>query len=705
MTQNVKQRKGKPLQTAAQYVKGVGPHRYELLTRLGIHTVYDLLTYVPRSYEDRSNLKLISQIREGEQVTVRGTITDAKVRTLRRRRTILEVYVEDETDGVVGVWFNQDYLYERFKEGDTVLFSGKVKLYKSEKRMHNPYFEVLPKGPVEGAEDLAELETEPIVPIYHLTEDLSQNVLRKIMKNAIADYLESVPEMLPSEYRKKRQLLSIRDALKAIHFPASMELAARARKRLAYDEFFILELGMSCRRRSIRKEAKPHRIKVTEEIDRHIRALFPFEFTDDQSKVISEITQDLESSYPMNRLLQGDVGSGKTVVAVYALLSAVACGYQGAIMAPTEILASQHCRTLADLLARARVKAHLILGSTPPKEKKQILEGARTGDIQIIIGTHALIQKSVTFKHLAVLVVDEQHKFGVLQRDEFRKKGEHPDCLVMTATPIPRTLMLSVFGDLDVSTIERMPPGRVPVETIWVEPKKRAEAHDFVKKHIDKGRQVFIVYPLVKESENSDLKAATEMADRLQFEVFPELTVGLLHGQMKSAEKEEIMDRFRRRLVHILVSTIVVEVGVDVPNASIMIVEHAERFGLAQLHQLRGRIGRGRHKSYFLLFADARTQEAKERLKIFTRTRNGFRIAEEDLKIRGPGQFFGTAQHGLPELTIANLIDDYDVLRLARKDAFELAKGDPDLRTREHALIREALLKKFAGRLDLIRIG
>ena len=691
--------------TPAQYVKGVGPQRYELLKRLGIFTVEDLLTFAPRSYKDLSNLKMISRIKEGEHVTVRGNIYDAKIRTLRGGRSILEVFVEDETGYVVGVWFNQDYLFDKFRDGGTVLFSGKVKLYKFEKQIQNPDFEILSEGPVGGAEDLAEIATDPIVPIYRLTEGLTQNILRKIMKNALSDYLDSVPEMLPEELRKKKELISIGHALKSLHFPESTELGARARKRLSYDEFFILELGMSCRRRGIRKEAKPHTIRVTEEIDTHIRALFPFTFTEDQDKVIAEIKSDLESSSPMNRLLQGDVGSGKTAIAVYALLAAVACGYQGAIMAPTEILASQHYRTMSDLLSRAKVKARLILGSTPQKIKKEILKGARTGQIQIVIGTHSLIQRDVKFRNLAVLVVDEQHKFGVMQRKTFRKKGENPDCLVMTATPIPRTLMLSVFGDLDVSTIEKMPPGRIPVKTVFVPPEKRPEAYDFLKAQIKKGRQVFIVYPLVEESDKLNLQAATEMAEYLQKEVFMQFKIGLLHGKMKGAEKEEIMNKFRTRFIHILVATIVVEVGVDVPNASMMVVEHAERFGLAQLHQLRGRIGRGRHKSYFFLFAEAKTSEAKQRLKIFTRTRSGFRIAEEDLKIRGPGQFFGTAQHGLPELKIANLIDDYDILRIARKDAFELAKGDPDLTMKEHALIREALLRKFAGRLDLISIG
>jgi len=705
MAEKVKVQNRDVLETPAQYVKGVGPQRYELLKRLGIFTVEDLLTFAPRSYEDRSNLKTISRIKEGEHVTIKGAVYDARIRTFRGGRTMLEVFVEDETGYAVGVWFNQEYLYEKFRDGGTALLSGKVKLYNFEKQIHNPYFEILSKGPVGGAEDLAEISTEPIVPIYHLTEGLTQSILRKIVRNALADYLDSFPEMLPAEFRKKRQLLSIGFALKSLHFPESMELAARARKRLSYDEFFILELGMSCRRRSIRRETKPHRIKVIAKIDAHIRALFPFEFTEDQNKVIAEITSDLESGYPMNRLLQGDVGSGKTAVAVYALLAAVACGYQGAIMAPTEILASQHYGTMRELLSKAKVKARLILGSTPQGTKKEILKGAQTGEIQIVIGTHALIQKSVKFKNLAVLVVDEQHKFGVLQRSTFRKKGENPDCLVMTATPIPRTLMLSVFGDLDVSTIEKMPPGRIPVKTVWVPPEKRAQAYDFLKKQIKKGRQVFIVYPLVEESDRINLKAATEMAERLQEGPFRQFKVGLLHGKMKGTEKEKIMNKFRRRFIHILVATIVVEVGVDVPNASIMVVEHAERFGLAQLHQLRGRIGRGRHKSYFMLFAEAKTREAKERLKIFTRTRSGFRIAEEDLRIRGPGQFFGTAQHGLPELKIANLIEDYDILRLARKDAFELAKNDPDLTMKEHAPVRHALLKKFAGRLDLIRVG
>jgi len=693
------------LKTPAQFVKGVGPSRYELLKRLGIVTVQDVFSLLPRHYEDRSNLKTISQAKEGQQVTVAGQIYDAKLRRLRGGKSLLEVFVEDETGYIIGVWFNQDYLFDKFKDGGQVILSGKVRIYKSEKQIHNPYYEILSEGPAAEKISLDDISTDPIVPIYPATEGLGQNVLRKIVRNALGRYLEAVPEIFPEKFLKERRLLPIRKALWSLHFPRSMEEALLARKRLSYDEFFLLELGMSCRRRSIVRDAKPHSIRITDKIDAHIRTLFPFKFTADQDKVIREIKKDLESPYPMNRLLQGDVGSGKTVVAIYALLSAIACGYQAAIMVPTEILAAQHYKTISGLLEKAKVKTALILGSTPAKDKKKILRAAADGRLDLVIGTHALIQKHVAFRNLAVLVVDEQHKFGVLQRTSFREKGENPDCLVMTATPIPRTLMLSVFGDLDVSTIEHMPPGRQTVETIWVPTQKRAETYDFLRKQIKKGRQLFVVYPLVEESDKLDLKAAKQMAKYLQKEVFRDLKVGVLHGKMKGTEKDEIMKRFRRRLIHVLVATVVVEVGIDVPNASLMLVEHGERFGLAQLHQLRGRIGRGRHKSYFLLFAEARTPEAAKRLKVFTRTTSGFRIAEEDLKIRGPGQFFGTAQHGLPELRIADLAQDYELLRLARKDAFELAKSDPDLIMEKHAPLREALLRKFEGRLDLINIG
>jgi len=692
--------KGKStLQNPAQFAKGVGPRRYALLKRLGVNTIEDLLLFLPRDYHDRTRVKKVADLRKGESAVVEVDIFGMKLRRIPPRRTVLEVNIGDDSGLAEAVFFNQEYLAEKFAEGGRLLLWGKVRIYKGRKQFQNPNFEILKE------EASSEAFTDPILPVYPLTEGLSQRQICSIQKRAVEDFADGFLEIQPPEILKRRRLLPIQEAIRKVHFPGTIEEAREARRRLAYDELFLFQTAMALRKRKVEVEHKPHNIRITPRIDEHIRRLFPFRLTPDQEKVIREIKKDLESPHPMNRLLQGDVGSGKTVVAIYAILAAVANKLQAALMAPTEILAAQHFGTIRAYLEKARVRYALIVGGLSKAKREKLLSATAAGEIDLVVGTHSLIQEEVTFKNLALLVVDEQHKFGVLQRAALRKKGLHPDCLVMTATPIPRTLTLSVFGDLDVSIIEKMPPGRKPVKTILVPPKKREAAFGFLRDEVRAGRQVFIVYPLVEESERLDLQAATKMAEELQKGAFKDFRVGLVHGRMRREEKERVMGNFEKGLIQVLVATTVVEVGIDIPNASVMVIEHAERFGLSQLHQLRGRIGRGAHKSYCLLFGEARTPEARARLAIMAKTNDGFKIAEEDLRIRGPGEFFGTRQHGLPELKVANLIFDFDILRRAREDAFNLVRRDPALKQPPHTAIRRALLQKFRGRLELADVG
>ncbi|HHT9124791.1 MAG TPA: ATP-dependent DNA helicase RecG [Candidatus Brocadiia bacterium] len=677
-----------------QYLKGVGPRRFALLKRLGIQTIYDLLYYFPRDYQDRSNILNISNIPVNTVATVKGRVIDINSYYARSGKHVLEVYLNDNTGTVQGIWFNQPFLKKKFHVGDEFIFYGRVRFYKC-LQIANPEFELITDDP---------LMNEGIVPIYPLTEYLTQALFRNLTKNAVDEYVGSVKEMLDEEFLAKRQLCSVTDALKNIHFPESLEHLKMARRRLSYDEFFLLEVAMALRRRGI-KEGTGYAFKIGQNVESHILRLFPFSLTNGQKWVIGEIRDDMRSEKPMNRLLQGDVGSGKTAVAIYALLAAIANGFQTALMAPTEILAEQHYQTLLRYLSHARVKILLLTGGSPTAMRKENIGKINHGEIDLVVGTHALIMKDVKFKKLGLVVVDEQHKFGVIQRANLRMKGCRPDVLVMTATPIPRTLSLTIFGDLDISILNEIPPGRTPVETRLHSEKHLAEAYEFIRNELNQGRQAFVIYPLVKESEKLDLKSATEGAKKLQDIVFPKFKVGLLHGQMKQQDKDRIMKDFRERRYDILVSTIVIEVGIDVPNATIMVIEHAERFGLAQLHQLRGRIGRGPHKSYCLLFGNPRTPEARKRLQIMTQTNDGFRIAEEDLQIRGPGEFFGTRQHGLPELKIGDLIGDYPLLKLARDDAFSIVKNDGRLEQEKNRFIKETVIERFKGRLNLISIG
>jgi ATP-dependent DNA helicase RecG len=687
------------LDKSIQYIKGVGPKRTQTLGRLGIHTIKDLLYYFPRTHQDRSRVEEISNLTDGATAMVKGIVSNIKSFRTRGWKSVFEASVGDGTGILQVKWFNRPYQSEIFQVDDHIFLYGKVSLYKQSLHMVNPEYEIVSEEDGSG-------KSVGIIPVYPLTEDVRQASFRKLVKTVVDEHFHKVDEIFTDDIIRKHKFVPITYAIKNIHFPDSLDSLEESKRRLKYEEFFVFETAMALRKRSI-KEMSGYKFRIGPNVENHIYKLFPFELTKSQQKVIREIHEDMCSERPMNRLLQGDVGSGKTAVAVYALLAAVANGFQTAFMAPTEILAEQHYRTLSVLLAKAEVKILLLTGGAKAKTRKENIERIKQGEIDLVIGTHALIEKDVEFKKLGLIVIDEQHKFGVTQRTRLRQKGHkyQPDVLVMTATPIPRSLSLTVFGDLDISTIDELPPGRTPVETYRVTAKKENDAYGFIRKEIEKGRQAFVVYPLVEESEKLDLKAATVEAKRLQDEVFPELKVGLLHGQMKSEEKDKTMSDFINHKYDILVSTIVIEVGIDVPNATVMAIEHAERFGLAQLHQLRGRIGRSSYQSYCLLFSTPKSAESRQRLAIMLATNDGFKIAEEDLRLRGPGEFFGTRQHGLPEFKIGDIINDYGILKLARDDAFELVNESRKSKASKDRMLLKRITDNFKHKLDLINTG
>ena len=681
-----------------QYVQGIGPKRVELLERLGVVTVRDLLYLFPRKYHDRHNLVPITEVKAGEQAMVLGDVIKVNLRRRGRGKGVLVVEIRDESGEMRAVWFNQNYLAERFDAGDTVLLWGPVRQYNGLEFI-NPGFEHV------GAEEHGGIaltdEASPLVPVYPLTEGLSQGQVRPIIRTALDAYGALLPEVLPEELRTRYGLPGIARALADAHFPESLEAKEGAKRRLIYEEFLVFELAVALRRQAARS-AEGIAFKMSAEFDRRIRKLFPFELTASQEGALAEILRDMQISAPMNRLIQGDVGCGKTVVALYAMLLASANKYQSAIMAPTEILAEQHYRTITRMLEGSKVRVRLLTGSS---DRDRALTEIERGEADIIIGTHAVIQSDVTFRRLGFIVIDEQHKFGVMQRARLRWKGRLPDVLVMTATPIPRTLALTVFGDLDISTIGELPPGRRPVATKKLSPGRLGRAYESIRKQVAAGRQAYVVCPLIEQSETLDLRSAMETADELESRVFPEFSVGLLHGRMSAEEKERAMGAFARGDMQIMVSTIVVEVGIDVPNATVMLILHAERFGLAQLHQLRGRVGRGAEQAACLLCGSPKSDDAKQRLKVLCETTDGFRIAEEDLKLRGTGELFGTRQHGLPDVRIGDFVEDVETLERARDDAAALVAADPKLERSEHAALRRRMLDLYRDKLGLIGIG
>jgi len=701
--------KARTLSQPIQFVKGVGPRIAKKLERKGIKTVEDALYFLPRRYEDRRVIKKISEVRVGKVETILGEVLLAEAVFYRgTRKRVFEAIVGDGTGTLTLKWFHgsEEYLKNRFKKGRRVVVSGEVTLFRHQREIHHPDVEIADH--IEGAP----LHFKRIVPIYSEPEGLYQKTIRKIMKGVVDGYAHELTSPMPEDIIRRQNLMDFREAIRHVHFPpedASLEAfnlnRSDAHRRIVFDEFFFLQLGLALRRSEVKGEQGiPFRI-LHGYTERFLQSL-DFRLTAAQERVLAEIEEDMRQPHPMNRLIQGDVGSGKTVVALMAALIAVENGFQAAFMVPTEILGEQHFLNIRRLVKPLGIRSVLLTSTIKGSEREEKLRAITSGDDHIIIGTHALIQEHVHFHRLGLVVIDEQHKFGVIQRATLRRKGTNPDVLVMTATPIPRTLALTLYGDLAVSIIDEFPPGRVPVETRLYFERSRAKVYDLVKEEIRRGRQTFLVYPLVEESDKVDLLDATRMADHLQRDVFPEFRVGLIHGRMKGEEKEEVMVKFRDGQIDILVATTVIEVGIDIPNAALILVEHAERFGLPQLHQLRGRIGRGRYPSKCLLLAQyRRSEEARRRLRVMEETNDGFRIAEEDLVIRGPGEFLGTRQSGLPDFRVANILRDGKILNQARQEAFSLVEMDPDLSRPGHRPLAKALRERWKGRLELARVG
>lgn len=698
------------LLTPIQYVKGVGPKRAKLFEKKGILTVEDGLYFLPRSYEDRRHLKKISELRAGGKETGFGEILLSGTAFYQnKKKRVFEVVVGDGSGTITLKWFrgNERYLKERFKKGQRMIFSGEVRWFNYQKEIHHPDVEI-----VEGDIEEDYLNFKRIVPIYSETEGLYQKTLRRLLKSIVDGYSDELMSPIPAEIVERQDLIDFSEAFRRVHFPPDGESIEKlnlqrsdGHRRIIFDEFFFLELGLALKKRGVALEAGIS-FKTGGTLSKKLLNQLSFQLTRAQERALAEIVEDMEKPHPMNRLIQGDVGSGKTIVALLASLRAVEFGYQAAIMAPTEVLAEQHYLTIHRWVEPLGVGVALLTSNIKGSEREEIYDRIRRGEVQIVIGTHAVIQEQVEFHRLGLAIIDEQHKFGVVQRGLLKKKGGNPDVLVMTATPIPRTLAMTIYGDLDISLIDEMPPGRLPVETKVFTESARSRVYRIVEEEVKKGRQVFIVYPLVEESEKLDLMDATQMAERLQKDVFPGFRIGLLHGRMKSDEKEAIMGEFKERAIHILVATTVIEVGIDIPNASIMVVEHAERFGLSQLHQLRGRIGRGQYPSKCILLAQYRSsEEAKVRLRAMEQTNDGFKIAEQDLELRGPGEFFGIRQSGLPDFRVAHLIRDTPILIEARKEAFRLVQGDPDLEKPSHSALKDVLKKRWKGRLELATIG
>ena len=677
------------LTKSAQYIKGVGPARFKILNRLGIYTVGDLLYYFPRRYEDRRNFTTIAALEVGSYATVKGELFNLSLRRSKKGLSIFQVVLGDETGVIEAIWFNQPFMKRYFKVGQEVILYGRIEKYRR-LQMNSPDFEFVSK------ED-ASLHMGRIVPIYPLTSHINQRYLRTIISRAEEVCCSFVPDMLPYGLRQSLDLLPLTLAIRYIHFPQDFSLKEAAYKRLVFDEFFLFQIILALKKLQQGKQKKGIAHKREGRLIEAFKKALPFKLTRDQEKVIKEIENDMANARPMSRLLQGDVGSGKTIVAVYALVLSLQSGFQAALMAPTEILAEQHYLSLSKLLLPLGVNVGILISSMSLKAKQQTLQDLQSGQLDIVIGTHALIEENIQFKKLGLVVVDEQHKFGVVQRSLLRQKGRIPDYLVMTATPIPRTLAMTLYGDLDISTIKELPKGRRPISTFRVENKAIKDVYKFIREEISSGRQAYIVYPLVKRSLKFELKAATEMYQKLKQEQLSNLRLGLIHGQMKALEKEKVMQEFKNHKIDILVSTTVIEVGIDISNASVMVIEHAERFGLSQLHQLRGRIGRGPHLSYCILVSDAQTKKAKLRLEAMLGSSDGFFLANQDLDIRGPGQFFGPAQHGLAELKIGNIVQDMQLMELAREEAFSLVKGDPNLNFSQHLLIRKRLQERFSS--------
>lgn len=719
------------LATPVQFLKGVGPARAELLERVGLHTVRDVLFYFPRDYQDLSDERGVDRLEEGKLQSVRGVVEDIDQRNTSAGGCVLGVSFRCPGGHLRGLWFNQPFMRDRFTFGQRVLLSGKPKYEGLVWQMHHPRVETLDQE-----------EDEPVtklLPVYPLTEGLLQWQIRRIVRGAVETYAGVLEEVFPEEYLQSHDLWPLRQALPQIHFPADQDSLDRARRRLVYQELLILQLGLAVKRQQQHEQRKAPALEATAKIDARIRRLFPFELTAGQERAIADIAADMAGPLPMNRLLQGDVGSGKTVVAVYAMLLAVAHGYQAVLMAPTEVLARQHALTLDRMLAASQVRRAALTGGLSTAQRAALLQLIAAGQLDLVIGTQAIIQEDVSFAKLGLVVIDEQHKFGVRQRATLKGKTADrgpsqdrglsqfsrsengtvplpsdengtvplvdPHYLVMTATPIPRSVTMTLFGDLDVSVIPDSPPGRQKVNTYLANEGQRAKWWDFFRRKLREGRQGFVVTPLLEESDTSEAASLAATYETLANGELEAFRLGLIHGRMAPAEKDAVMDRFRAGDLQVLVCTSVVEVGVDVPNATLMTIEDGQRFGLAQLHQLRGRISRGKFPGFCCVFGDPQTDESRERLRAFVASTDGFELAETDFRLRGPGDIFGTRQHGLPPLRIADLSRDHALLVDARRDAQSLVAADPGLASPAHEKLRRMMLVRYGKVLELGDVG
>ena len=687
------------LDTPVQYVRGVGPVRASQLAGLGVATVADLLEYFPFRYEVQPRSQPIGTLTLDQTATVVGEVRSVRSRG-RFRDTTVAATVEDGTGRCQVRWYHSPYLADRFHPGQVIRFAGKVGQYRDQAAFANPTFTIIDPEDDPLAGDMARFE-----PVYPATALLGSKQIARIVRGLLPQVADQITDILPDLIRQRRKLPPRRTAVERYHLPTREEDISVARRRLAYDELLLMQLAVQLKRYHARTSQRAVPVPVTEQIDRRIRARFPFALTPGQESAVAEIVADLARDRPMGRLLQADVGAGKTAVAVYAALAAIANRLQVAFLAPTEILAEQHFRKVTGYLHGSRVRLGYLIGGMAKAKRQTLLREIEAGRIHLVVGTHALLSEGVKFPSLGLAVVDEQHRFGVTQRAAIRAKGRAPHYLVLTATPIPRTLAMTVFGDLDVSTIRDAPPERGSVQTRRIRPDGAAEAWAFVRERLKQGERAFVVCPLVEEGGDPALKAAKAEIERLGGGELAGLSLGLLHGRMKSAEKERVMAAFRKGSLQALVATTVVEVGVDVPEATVMVVQQAERYGLSQLHQLRGRVGRGGRDSYCLLMSDSPGEEAAERLHTLVSTNDGFRIAEEDLRLRGPGELIGKHQHGFPAFKVANLLDDLDLLQAARDDAAEIVRDDPYLKASKHRPLRAALWARFGEALALIDVA
>jgi ATP-dependent DNA helicase RecG len=687
-----------------RYIKGIGPKKLNAFQKRGISTIEDLLYYFPSRYEDRSSFLNISELKEGQYYTIKAKVIARGERMSFKRKgfKILEIVVADDTDKLFCIWFNQPYLKDYFKPQTELILYGRVERYAGRLQMNSPEFEIVEEA------DTTSLHMGRITPIYALPTGISQRKFRQLIKYTLDRYISGIKDFLPYDIRCRHNLLNIAQALINIHFPKDFHLQKEAYRRLSFEEFFIFQIPLTLRK--LKDKLKPG---ITHQVEGELLKEFisnlPFKLTSAQENVIKEIKKDMASPRPMQRLLQGDVGSGKTVVATIASIIAIQGGYQVAFMVPTEILAKQHyinIRNQISKIKRREIKLGLLISSLNKKEKEKIYQDMKEGKIDLVIGTHALLEEEVQFKNLGLVIIDEQHKFGISQRALLPKKGVNPDCLIMTATPIPRSLAITIYGDLDISVINELPYSRNQVKTLIFSTEDAFNAYRIAKEEIKKGHQVFVIYPVIEESLSLDIVGAKMMYEELRRNEFKEFRLGLIHGKLKQKEQDRIMHNFKEHKIDILVATTVLEVGIDIPNATCMIIQHADRFGLAQLHQLRGRIGRdSNNESFCILIADIKTAEAKARLEAMIKYNDGFKIAEEDLRIRGPGEFFGKRQHGLSELKIANPLTQLELLRIAKEEAYRLIQKDPRLMMPQNSLLKEKLLERFPDYEKLTLVG